>query len=305
MNVSMKVMLLFAFALAVSPPIGCQSDEAVIDGLLPASGEIDGWNRGGESLRYGPEDLWEYINGAAENFLSYGFEQVVTQDYRREDGRELKVDIYRHGSPLMTFGIYSQLRGPDLNYLSIGAEGFSDPYSLHFWKGSYYVKVAVYEESEELSTVMERFGEAIAGKIPGEGAFPEEISCFPEEGLVEKSVTYIAEGVLGSGEFPPSFAAEYMIGEEKGMLYLSPLGSEKRAKEVFVWYAGKLGAGMREYDGPGGMFTAATGNDPYRGETEVFQSGAWVGVLTGFGGAAAERDMLIKAAVANIIRHSE
>ncbi len=303
MNISMKVLLIFAFALAVSPPIGCQRDEAVIDGLLPASGEITGWSRGGESLRYGPEDLWEYINGAAENFLAYGFEQVVAQDYRREDGRELKVDIYRLGNPLMAFGIYSQLRGPDLNYLPIGAEGFCDPYSLHFWKDSYYVKVAMYEESEELSAVMERFAEAIAGKIPGKGAFPEEIACFPEEGLVEKSVTYIAEGVLGSGEFPPSFAAEYMIGEGEGMLYLSPLGSEERAKEVLVWYAGKLGAGIREYDEPAGRFTAATGNDPYRGETAVFQSGAWVGVLTGFG-EAAERETLIRAAVASIARQA-
>lgn len=303
MYVSMKILVGLAFALAAWLPGGCQSDKTVIDELLPASGEIAGWSIGGKTLRYGPEELWEYINGAAENFLAYEFEQVVAQDYRREDGRELKVDIYRHGSPLMAFGIYSQFRGPGLNYLPVGAEGFSDPYSLHFWKDSYYVKVAVYEESEELSAAVERFAEVIAEKIPGEGSFPKEIACFPEEGLVGKSVTYITEGVLGSGEFPPSFAAEYVIGEEEGKLYLSPLESEERAKEVFVWYAGKLGAGIREHDEPDGRFAAATGDDPYRGETVVFQSGVWVGVLTGFG-PAEEREMLMRAAVENIVRHA-
>lgn len=302
MNILVRIALIAALVLIVALQGGCRSDETATEGLLPASGEIAGWSIDGEMLRYGPENLWEYINGAAENFLAYEFEEVVALDYRDDDDRGLKVEIYRHGSPLMAFGIYSQLRGPGLQFYSIGAEGFGDPYSLHFWKGPYYVNVGVFEESEELAGAMERFAEAVAAKIPGEDAFPPEIACFPTDGLIEKSVTYITEGVLGSAKFPPSFVAEYEIGEERGKLYLSPLGNETRAREIFTWYAGSLGAGETERETPQGTVSTAVGNDKYRGETALFLYDGWIGVLTGFGGHAGERESLILAAVANIAR---
>lgn len=302
MNVSMRIALSIALVLVVALPGGCRSDGASTDRFLPAAGEIAGWNIDGEMLRYGPENLWEYIDGAAENFLAYGFEEVVAQDYRDAGDRGLKVEIYQHGSSLMAFGIYSQFRGPGLQFLSIGAEGFGDPYSLHFWKGPYYVKVAVFEESEELLEAMERFAGAVAAKIPGEGAFPSEIDCFPTDGLIEKSVTYVTEGVLGSAAFPPSFVAEYTIGEERGKLYLSPLGDEARAREVFAWYAGSIGAEEALRDTPHGTVSTAVGNDKYRGETAVFLYDGWIGVLTGFGGHAGGREALMLAAVAEIAR---
>ena len=76
--------------------------------LLPATNELPGWERDGEALEYEAENLWEYINGSAETFLAYAFRDVVAQDYRKGAGLELKVEIYRHDSPLMAFGISSQ-----------------------------------------------------------------------------------------------------------------------------------------------------------------------------------------------------
>ncbi|HUV37259.1 MAG TPA: DUF6599 family protein [Patescibacteria group bacterium] len=302
MNCPMRIALVVALVLAVVPPGGCRSGDVAIEDLLPATGEINGWEIDGEILRYGPDDLWEYIDGAAENFRAYEFVEVAVRDYLGEAGRGLKVEIYRHASPLMAFGIYSQFRGPGLRYLAIGAEGFGDAYSLHFWKDSYYVKVAVFEESGELAAAMERFAEAVAAKIPGAGSFPPEIACFPTAGLIEKSVTYVTEGVLGSGKFPPSFIAEYETGDKQGKMYLSPLEDDVGARRIFEWYAGSIGAAAEERETPQGGVTTAVGSDKYRGEVAVFRYGAWIGVFTGFGGHAREREALMLAAVANIAR---
>jgi hypothetical protein len=291
------VMLLVALHLG-----GCEHRGTSLEELLPRSDEIAGWARDGEMQLYGPDGLWEYIDGAAENFLAYGFEEVVVQDYRG-DGRRLKVEIYRLGSPLMAFGIYSQFRGPGLRFLSIGTEAFADPYSLHFWKDRYLVKIAVFEESDDLSAAMERFAAAVAAKIPGGAAFPEEIRAFPENGLVDKSVTYVAEGALGSEGFPPSFVADYRYGEVTGKLYLSLLASEEEAREIFNTFSDRFGAGETEPGSPPGKVVIAKAEDRYRGEMVLFLCGRWFGVLTGFAGAEGDRDRLAAAAVERIGRY--
>lgn len=303
MRMLLRIALVASLVLVVAMPGGCRSGDTETANFLPASGEIAGWEADGAMLRYEPDNLWEYIDGAAENFLAYEFEEVVVRDYRDDNDRGLKVEIYRLGSPLMAFGVYSRFRGPDLHFVSIGAEGFIDPYSLHFWKGACYVKVAVFEESAELADAMERFAGAVAAKIPGESAFPPEVDCFPTAGLIDRSVTYITEGVLGSAAFPPSFAGSYRIGGERGTLYLSPAGDG--AREVFAWYAASIDAGREERDTPHGAVTTAVGNDRYRGETVAFLYDGWLGVFTGFGGHTEAREALISAAIERISRLKE
>jgi hypothetical protein len=302
MNASKKIAAYAVLALTIWFPAGCRSGDTGIETLLPRAPE--GWSVDGEDLRYEPENLWEYINGAAEHFLAYGFVEVAVRNYRSDAGKELKVEIYRHASPLMAFGIYSQLRSPDLTFLPIGAEGFGDPYSLHFWEDAYYVKVAVFEENEMLAEAMQQFASAVSGRIPGEGAFPAEIGCFPPEGMVAKSAAFIAEGVLGSDRFPPSFVAVYHAGERQGKLYLAPLKSDEEARKIFDWYAGTIGAPATAYDTPHGAIAAAEGSDRYRGETAIFVYGNWIGVFTGFGDDAGRREALMHEAVTRIARMS-
>ena len=46
--------------------------------LLPETNAIPGWTRGPDVRFFNPENLFEFIDGAAENYLIYGFQQVVT-----------------------------------------------------------------------------------------------------------------------------------------------------------------------------------------------------------------------------------
>lgn len=43
----------------------------------------DGWEALDQEYRYGPDDLWQYINGAAELFLDYGFQELLVRDLGR------------------------------------------------------------------------------------------------------------------------------------------------------------------------------------------------------------------------------
>ena len=67
--------------------------------------DIEGWSRDGEVRVWTSENLWEYIDGAAELFIDY---EVVT--CRVADlsagGVTVTVDLYDMGTPLNAFGIF-------------------------------------------------------------------------------------------------------------------------------------------------------------------------------------------------------
>ncbi len=259
-----------------------QAGEVSPAGLLPAEKDLEGWKMDGEALSYTADNLWKYINGQAETFLMYDFHEVAAQHYLNASDLEIKVEIYEHGNSLMTFGIYSQFRSPEGTYLDFGNEAFGDEYSIHFWKGRFYVKVYAYDEGEESAAAMKVFAGIVEGRIPDEGGEPKETGLFPRGGLVEKSVTYISEGVMGSGELPAAFTGNYLVGEEKGKLYIFPLESEEAAKKIFDWYKKEIGAtASGEFTGKTG-FEVAGGEAPYRGPVMVFRSGRVMGITAGF-----------------------
>lgn len=272
----------------------------VIDRLIPASNEIAGWARDGEPLRYGAEGLWEYIDGSAENFLSFDFREVAVQDYLSGAGAGLKVEIYEHASPLMAYGIYAQMRSPDLAFLDIGNEAFADEYSVNFWKGPFYVRVAVFDVSEELDAAMKTFASAIAAKIPEAGSLPPEVSCFPADGLVARDTRYLTQGVLGREKYPPAFVATYRWENETAKLYLSPLADSAAARAAYDWYAREAPGESRLVEAAGGTCLQSTCKDPYQGAVMSFQFGRWFGALVGLEKPEERGARLIEKTIENL-----
>lgn len=270
--------------------------------LLPAEGEIAGWKLDGEPLLYTEENLWEYINGAAENFISFEFKEVAAQDYIGGSGEGLKVEIYAHGSPLMAYGIYAQMRSPGLELLDIGNEAFSDEYSLHFWKGPYYVRVGVYEAAPALREAKKAFAAAIAAKIAEPGSLPREIACFPSDGLVAGDTRFLVEGVLGRAKYPPSFVATYRWGDETAKLYLATLPDSAAARAAFDWYAGETGGAPEILRAAGGLCLQSICKDPYQGAVVTFQFGRWFGSLVGLDPKSPMGETLIRETVENLGR---
>ena len=292
------IMICLIVLSAVAPQhVLCDEYEEELASLLPASDSIEGWKRDDDHLMYYSDELWEYINGAAEGFLAYEVKAVIVQDYTGETGSGLKLEIYDHQTPIMGFGIYSQHRDPSLQFLDIGTEGFGDEYSLQYWKGRYYIKINVFEAGEAISEAMRRFADAVAAAIPGDPMFPHQLGAFPEEGLETKSLTYLTEGVLGRGRFPHAFAGDYELNGLSGRLYLFPVKDSEEAGALAGWYAGETGAALSGRMAGEAPYSYGTGRDPYQGEVSIFVYGSWTGVVTGFEDHPAVRRGIVEGAV--------
>jgi len=160
---------------------------------------IEGWSPQGEPATYDAAGLWELINGAADTFLSYGFESVTVQNFTAGEVTA-SVAVYDMGRPLNAFGIYRTEAPVDEAALSIGTEAVvSPPYQCLLLKDRYYVKIEAYD-GEIGGPTGESLVAAIADALPGQSGLPPEFAVLPAEGMVSGSSRYTREALFGLSE---------------------------------------------------------------------------------------------------------
>jgi hypothetical protein len=86
--------------------------------------EMAGWKQSGEIQTFLPKTLFEYINGGADLYLTYDFQELKVAEYSNEKKASVTIEVYRHRTPTHAFGIYSQERLPDANFVDIGTQGY-------------------------------------------------------------------------------------------------------------------------------------------------------------------------------------
>jgi hypothetical protein len=251
--------------------------------LLPAANDVAGWNLSQSPRTFTAENLWEFIDGAADGYLAYGFKEVVSADYEQEGtGYQAVVDIYEMQDPLNAFGIYAQERNPDYRFLAIGNEGYSGGTALNFWTGPYYVKITSFEENEIVSAEMTRIATLIAGRVTAPGEEPAEISYFPKAGLLPHTMQYIPKDVLAQSYLANGFEARYKTGDQEYKLLLLVQESPEAAQDALARYRQFLatsGKGIRDLKSPGeGGFS---GEDSFYGSMAAIRSGRYIAVALG------------------------
>jgi len=185
--------------------------------------EIEGWTRTGEIRTYDAGNLWELINGAAEQFLSYDFQFLRSSDLASGD-LVVTVEIYDMKTPLNAFGIYTAQIPGGAERLSIGADAVvSPPYQCLMLKQHFFIKVEAYTGniSETAGKVLL---EAIANALPGSNAPPGELGMLPEAGRVKGSEGFSRRSFLGLADLENCVFAGYSgeTGKEYRVFFIVP-----------------------------------------------------------------------------------
>jgi hypothetical protein len=161
---------------------------------------VQGWNRTGEVLVYDTDNLWEYINGAAELFVSYGVRNCRTTDLSSGD-LTVTVDLYDMGTPLNAFGVFErEASGENVDVENAVAALVSPPYQALLLRGSTYAKVNVFQGELTMEAGLQLLTE-LARALPGDSRMPPELGLLPTDGKVEGTESYQAEGYLGLAEY--------------------------------------------------------------------------------------------------------
>ena len=205
--------------------------------LIPGNSDIKGWKQKSPPRFFNAENLWQYIDGAAEHFIIYGFKHIAGVEYQRVEQPDitLTLDIYDMGNISQAFGVYSTERPPDTEFISIGTQCFSDDLSTTFFKGRYFVKIFVFNVSADLKEGMKNFANFVSGKIPGEAIFPPELNKLPKENKIPNSEQFIAKGILGENDLKNGFTALYKFenSQPNSSLFFLTTESEKDAEQAY------------------------------------------------------------------------
>ncbi len=157
-----------------------------LDKFLPDS--IEGLKPSDKDRYYNPETLYNYINGGAELYISYGFREVISRTYSKSGQPNLTVEIFDMVEAKNAFGVFSHVReGIDYSY-GQGCQVYEGV--IMFWKNQYFISVVSDDETESYMSAIRKLAEDIDNLIKGEGQLPEILMLLPVKGLVEESILY-------------------------------------------------------------------------------------------------------------------
>ena len=193
--------------------------------------EIAGWNKSAKDTIYTPENLFEYINGGAELYISYDFKHALAQKYLKEGNPEISItlDIFDMGSPANAFGVFSHSREDVDHVISEDVESEYASGLLTFWKGRYYVSILAYPETAEKKKTLLALGRHIAQSIDEKSPIPPLVSQLPQVNLVKDSIRYFRHYIW--------LNSHYFISDQ------NILHMDKETEAVLAKYKGKGKAG--------------------------------------------------------------
>ncbi|MFC1619743.1 DUF6599 family protein [Candidatus Neomarinimicrobiota bacterium] len=237
-------------------------------------GVVEGWGSPRHIERYTPDDVFNYINGASEFYLSYGFQELWTAEYTGSSESSLMVEVYRHQTPVDAFGIYTQERSSFADIVEVGIQGYCEAPILNFLKGSWYVKINGYGEQAMDPDNLQVMAHAIADQLGGPESWPAILAAFPEAGKMENSETYVAKDYLGYSFFPSAFQCEYTSAAGDFRIFIIDCGVSSARREVLEQYQ-PLTVSNTKIDEGRYMIS-----DPYHGLIALQWTGSYIwGVL--------------------------
>jgi hypothetical protein len=180
-------LLVFALLLA-----GCGGKAVSLVGVFPGADGFPDWTPADETRVFDRENIYDLVDGQAEFFFAYGFEQVAVRRYENVEGTVLRVDVWQLATPANAYGLFTaSIAGEPA---AIGNDGDADPgRRLAFWQDRYTVHVCARQELPDAD--LWNFAEAVSAALPEGGERPALVDRLPSDRLVERSAIFFHEEI--------------------------------------------------------------------------------------------------------------
>ena len=230
----MEKKILFAFFLILFSGIVFAQDIKLPD--------LKGYKKTTEYPVYLRDNLWDYINGAADTYLAYGFIDLHVAEYKK--GKNvIKLEIYKQSDHTMAFGIYSTERSPSFRFQQLGSQGYmTSDGAINFFKANYYVKIRTYSKDENTLKSAESLASMVSDMLEGSKEMPSALSLFPQTGKKTNEESYINESVLGHKFLNNAFKANYESGNDIFSVFIIDNNTPEETRKTVEAYLTATGS---------------------------------------------------------------
>jgi hypothetical protein len=205
-------------------------------GMAQAQNALDchfapGWEAAGPIRQFTAENLYDYKDGAADGYLSYGFARMESLDCK-SGGDTLTIDLSEMNDADAAYGLFTSNRDPKLPIAKIGMGGQIQSQSAIFAKGKYYVEIVEVADNAEAdhTAVMQAFAAGIEQRLQGRVTTPEALQWFSQDNL--DTVKLIPESVLGLKLLKRGYVAKYKQGQAFVVLESTPESAAEAFKKL-------------------------------------------------------------------------
>jgi hypothetical protein len=176
--------------------------------------EIGGFSRTGQVRVFSRDNLYEYVNGHAEYFLSAGFQRLAVGEYVQTGTEpsqpDVIVDIYDMEKNIQAFGVLTDEIGDSPASDLFGATGAKTAQGVSFINKKYYVRIAVFRGDVPVDLFAKYINRSI-------GSSPESISSFSRFPVVGDVVAtrFVKEAYRGLDFARNVMEREYRIRDKR------------------------------------------------------------------------------------------
>ena len=217
-----------------SQPSGAVAEAPQI-GLFPEAILDQGWSPASRFQQFSPENLYEKINGAADQYLQFGFTALDFLAIEKKDAdAEISIERYHMGSFPNALGIFAAQRSEDRVVETRGAaQVYGTEIGAIALFGPYYLKLAATREGGDMQEKALALVDAIA-----QGTRTEDVPAAYT--ILSKTLAIPFDGIAyeRNDVFQYDFAKEFWFGypegPDGGRYYLHEAKSEEEAAALFA-----------------------------------------------------------------------
>lgn len=224
---------LLVFLFSLTPGLNAMNISFSSSGLnLPDT--LNGWTARDSLKIDSREKLYDYIDGGAEQFISYGFVKALVKTYIKEGEAEIRAEVFDMGNAKNAYGIFSNIRYDENSTYGQGAQYVKG--TLFFWKGRYFINIYANDET----TASEKFVKVLARYIDNEihkpGEKPGILKLLPEHGLDHNGIMYFHHYIWQNAYYFISNENILFINDSTEAVYATYRSQEDRLFLLIVKY---------------------------------------------------------------------
>lgn len=219
-----------------------QMNATDISSFLPQ--QSNEWAKADTDTYYNNETLYDYIDGAAELYLSYGFHTVISRRYVAPGEMDIVAEIFDMKGARDAFGAFTNMREKNQHEFGQGSQQIEG--SLIFWKDHYFISVSTNKTTEKSVAAIRKIAGFIDKSIPEQGKIPAVLNLLPDKNLVTEGYCYFhhyiwlnsyyfiaSYNILDVSETTDAVIAKYGPADKRSYLLVIQYPDEKSAKTAF------------------------------------------------------------------------